>query len=165
MNSLLKGTAFITGAASGMCPTGQATFRKSSSSRVFERQWLRIIEGIGQYTAYGLAAHGIKRLTLADINSKALRTTVEELKQRYADVDVKAIELDVSNEKSVEEGIRETVSTFGSIDIAVNNAGIAGLPMPTHEVPISDWNRVLNVNLTGVWMCQRAQIQQMLKQE
>ena len=104
-------------------------------------------------------------MAVADINPKALQTTVNELKKRYADVDVKAIELDVSNERSVEEGIRETVSAFGSIDIAVNNAGIAGPTIPTPEVATSDWSKVLGVNLTGVWMCQRAQIQQMLKQE
>jgi NAD(P)-dependent dehydrogenase (short-subunit alcohol dehydrogenase family) len=121
--------------------------------------------GIGQYTAYGLAAHGIKRLAVADINPKALQTTVNELKKRYPDVDVKAIEMDVSSEKSVEDGIRETVGTFGRIDIAINNAGIGGPTIPTPEVAAKDWSKVLNVNLTGVWMCQRAQIQQMLKQE
>ena len=73
--------------------------------------------------------------------------------------------MDVSDEKSVEDGMRETVSAFGGIDIAVNNAGIAGPTIPTTEVAVDDWRKVLNVNLTGVWMCQRAQIQQMLKQE
>ena len=90
---------------------------------------------------------------------------MNELKNRHAAVDVKAIAMDVSNDKSVQDGIRETVSTFGGIDIAVNNAGVAGPTIPTPEVAPSDWNRVLNVNLTGVWLCQRAQIQQMLKQE
>jgi NADP-dependent 3-hydroxy acid dehydrogenase YdfG len=90
---------------------------------------------------------------------------VSELKKRHPDIDVKAIEMDVGNEQSVEEGIRETAKTFGSIEIAVNNAGIAGPTLPTSEVATSDWSKVLNVNLTGVWMCQRAQIQQMLKQE
>jgi len=90
---------------------------------------------------------------------------VSELKKRHPDVDVKAIEMDVGNEQSVEEGIRETAKTFGSIEIAVNNAGIAGPTIPTPEVATSDWSKVLKVNLTGVWMCQRAQIQQMLKQE
>lgn len=90
---------------------------------------------------------------------------MSELKKRHPDVEVKRIEMDVSNEQSVEEGIRETVETFGSIEIAVNNAGIAGPTIPTPEVATSDWSKVLNVNLTGVWMCQRAQIQQMLKQE
>lgn len=90
---------------------------------------------------------------------------MSELKKIHPDVDVKAIEMDVSNEQSVEEGIRETVETFGSIEIAVNNAGIAGPTIPTPDVATSDWSKVLNVNLTGVWMCQRAQIQQMLKQE
>jgi NAD(P)-dependent dehydrogenase (short-subunit alcohol dehydrogenase family) len=104
-------------------------------------------------------------LAVADINPKTLQTTVNELRNRYSDIDVKAIEMDVGSEKSVEDAIRETVSTFGSIDIAVNNAGIGGPIMPTTDVATSDWSKVLNVNLTGVWMCQRAQIQQMLKQE
>jgi NAD(P)-dependent dehydrogenase (short-subunit alcohol dehydrogenase family) len=104
-------------------------------------------------------------LAVADIDPKTLQTTVNELKRRYPDVDVKAIEMDVSSEGSVEDGIRKTVSTFGSIDIAVNNAGIAGPTIPTPEVAARDWSSVLDINLTGVWMCQRAEIQQMLKQE
>lgn len=82
--------------------------------------------GIGQYAANGLAAHDIRRLAVADINPKSLQTTVDELKKRYSSVDIKAIEMDVSSEKSVEDGIRETISAFRSIDIAISNAGVAG---------------------------------------
>ena len=73
--------------------------------------------------------------------------------------------MDVSNEASIEDGIRETVDSFGRIDVAVNNAGIAGALRPTNEIETSDWKKVLDVNLNGVWMCQRAEIRQMLKQE
>jgi NAD(P)-dependent dehydrogenase (short-subunit alcohol dehydrogenase family) len=73
--------------------------------------------------------------------------------------------MDTSDEASVDSGIEKTVRAFGGIDVAVNNAGIGAPPKPTTEVEKGEWERVMGVNLTGVWMCQRAQIRQMLKQE
>ena len=54
---------------------------------------------------------------------------------------------------------------FGRIDYALNNAGIGGSLKTTDQIDIEDFQRVLAVNTTGVWLCQRAQIRQMLKQE
>jgi len=78
---------------------------------------------------------------------------------------VKAIEMDVSKEQSIEDSVRNTVSAFGRIDIAVNNAGIGGPAKTSPDVTRSEWQTLLDINLTGVWLCQRAQIRQMLKQE
>jgi NAD(P)-dependent dehydrogenase (short-subunit alcohol dehydrogenase family) len=122
--------------------------------------------GIGQYTAYALAKHGITRLALCDLNTAGLRSTISELKSRHGTgLEIAAFHMDTSNEESVESGIAETVRAFGRIDVAVNNAGIGGPPKPTTEVEKGEWEKVMGVNLTGVWMCQRAQIRQMLKQE
>lgn len=73
--------------------------------------------------------------------------------------------MDTSKEDSVSSGIDETVRKFGRLDIAINNAGIGGAQKQTADQDLSEWQRVLDVNVNGVWLCQRAEIRQMLKQE
>ena len=86
-------------------------------------------------------------MALTDINAKSLETTVAKLKADYPDVEVKAIEMDVGIEEQVEKSIADTVSAFGRIDFAVNNAGIGGLLVPTPELPTSEWMKVQNINV------------------
>lgn len=64
------------------------------------------------------------------------------------------IRADVSNEKEVKEMFRKTVSHFGTVDICVANAGIQ-IDYPLHEMPLSAWQKVLDVNLTGQFLCAR----------
>jgi NAD(P)-dependent dehydrogenase (short-subunit alcohol dehydrogenase family) len=60
--------------------------------------------------------------------------------------------------------VDETVSTLGQLNIAVNNAGIITKPVRFHEMPFEDWNKVISVNLTGVFLCMQKEIELMLKQ-
>ena len=76
-----------------------------------------------------------------------METTVSKLNQEYPDVRVKAIVMNVANQEQVEKSIAETVATFGRIDIAVNNAGIGGLLVPTDELPAAEWYKVMDVNV------------------
>lgn len=131
----LKGVAYVTGAGSG----------------------------IGQYAAYSLARQGVRSFALLDRNP--VTKTISELRKIAPDVSVKEIELDVANEKAVNDSVEQTVKEFGRIDYAFNNAGIGGQLKPTDQIERDDFERVLSVNTTGVWLCQRAQIRQMLKQE
>ncbi|KAF2186672.1 oxidoreductase ucpA [Zopfia rhizophila CBS 207.26] len=131
----LKGVAYITGAGSG----------------------------IGQYAAYSLARQGVRSFALLDRNP--VTTTVFQLKTISPDISVKEIELDVAKEAAVNDSVTQTVKEFGRIDYAVNNAGIGGSIKTTDQIDWDDFERVLAVNTTGVWLCQRAQIRQMLKQE
>lgn len=120
--------------------------------------------GIGQHTAYSLARQGVRSFALLDRNP--IITTVSELKKIAPDVSVKQFELDVTDEKAVDDSIAQTVKEFGRLDYAVNNAGIGGSTMDTSDhVPKDDFEKVMAVNTTAVWMCQRAQLRQMLKQE
>lgn len=135
MSFTLKGVAYITGAGSG----------------------------IGQYTAYALARQGVRSFALLDRNP--VTKTIEELKKISPDVSVKEFEVDVTNEKAVDDSVAKTVKEFGRLDYAVNNAGIGGLLKTTDQVPSEDFDKVLSVNTKAVWTCQRAQIRQMLKQE
>lgn len=74
--------------------------------------------------------------------------------------------VDISSESQINDFIRGTVETFGSIHYAVNNAGITSNPrVRSHELPVESWDKVVNVNLRGTWLCQRAILGQMMKQE
>lgn len=75
------------------------------------------------------------------------------------------LELDTRKEDSVNSAIDQTVKKFGRIDIGINNAGIGGQPKQSIDVELADWENVMAVNLNGVFLCQKAQIRQMLKQE
>jgi NAD(P)-dependent dehydrogenase (short-subunit alcohol dehydrogenase family) len=99
------------------------------------------------------------------LDRNPVTATVTELKKNHPDISVKEIELDVANEKAVNDSVDQTVKEFGRIDYALNNAGIGGALETTDQIDMEDFLRVLAVNTTGVWLCQRAQIRQMLKQE
>ncbi|KAJ5720689.1 uncharacterized protein N7483_008623 [Penicillium malachiteum] len=137
MTFQVKGTAFITGGGSG----------------------------IGKATAITLAENGISALALVDLNLIVLEATRDEIKARYPHVQGKIFKTNVAEEESVEDAVCKTVELFGSIDIGINCAGISGTPTPTHLMSLLEWQKVIDVNQTGVWLCQRALIRQMLKQE
>jgi NAD(P)-dependent dehydrogenase (short-subunit alcohol dehydrogenase family) len=75
-----------------------------------------------------------------------------------------AIQCDVSNEQQVADAVRKTVDTFGSLDLAFNNAGIQLPYKDTSEVTTEEYNRVMDINLRGVWLCMKYELQQMRKQ-
>lgn len=72
------------------------------------------------------------------------------------------IACDVSDARQVEALIDETVETFGAVHIGVNNAGITGDMVPTAEVSLDNWQQVIAVNLTGAYLCMKAQIEKMV---
>ncbi|KAH6976933.1 hypothetical protein BKA56DRAFT_587257 [Ilyonectria sp. MPI-CAGE-AT-0026] len=137
MTTLLRGSAFITGAASG----------------------------IGQYTAIAFAQHGVTKLALADVNLKALEESNAALKQRFPDVEILSLHMDVRDAAQVKEGIAKAAAAFGRLDIAVNNAGIGGSGRRTHEIEDEEWIRVVDVNLQGVYRCQKEELGIMVNQE
>ena len=75
------------------------------------------------------------------------------------------IEADVTKPDEVERMISETVAELSSIDIQFNNAGIVTFPARIHEITIENWDRVMAVNLRGVFLCMRAVLQIMMSQK
>ena len=74
------------------------------------------------------------------------------------------VKTDVSRAVEVEELVRKTVEKFGRLDIAFNNAGIEGNSNPTVDQAEEDFDRAIAINLKGVWLCLKYEMQQMLKQ-
>ncbi|KAH7218190.1 hypothetical protein ACKRZS_000332 [Fusarium odoratissimum] len=137
MTVLLRGSAFITGAASG----------------------------IGQQTAIAFAQHGVTKLALADINQDALSISAGSLKKQFPHVHILPVHLDVRDSTQVKEGIAKIIGEFGRLDIAVNNAGISGSGRKTHELEDDEWLGILDVNLQGVYRCQKEELDVMVNQE
>lgn len=90
----------------------------------------------------------------------------DELKALDQEVQTVLIQADVSRNEDVERMVGRVVEEFGAVHYAVNNAGVTSKQrVRSHELPIDMWDEVVAVNLRGVWLCQRAVIAQMLKQE
>jgi NAD(P)-dependent dehydrogenase (short-subunit alcohol dehydrogenase family) len=118
--------------------------------------------GIGRATALTLAREGAK-LVIADMNEDGGQQTVHMLTENGAQATF--VRVDVTQATEIEAMISKTVATYGRLDCAHNNAGIAGrIRAPLHECPEDVWDQVLNVNLKGVWLCMKYEIIQMLKQ-
>lgn len=115
-------------------------------------------------TARAFAKHGIDGLALVDANLKVLEASVEKLKTQYPHVKFLALQADVRDATQLKEVFRKIVHEFGRIDIAVNNAGIEGPHDDTHTVDEKDWTNLVDINLNGVWRCQKEQINIMLNQ-
>ena len=116
--------------------------------------------GIGKITAQIFAREGA-RVVVVDIVTEGGEETVQLIKE--AGGDALFVKCDVTNAKDVEAMVIKAVDTYGRLDCAFNNAGIA-IPGTTVECSEEDWDRVLSVNLKGVWLCMKYEISQMLTQ-
>lgn len=104
--------------------------------------------GIGEAIAFTFAAAGAK-VVVSDINEEGGNKVVEEIKSKGGEaVFIKA---DTSSAAENEKLVAETVKHFGGLDIAVNNAGIGGPAAVTGEYGIEDWDKVIGINLSGVF--------------
>ncbi|WP_182655756.1 SDR family NAD(P)-dependent oxidoreductase [Stenotrophomonas lacuserhaii] len=118
------------------------------------------VSGIGLAVAEMLAASGAA-ISVWDLKQEAVDATAEALRGKGAKA--LGIALDVTDETAVEAAVARTVAELGSVDIAVNNAGIGGPAAISGDYPVEGWRKVIDVNLTSVFLCQRAQIQAMRK--
>lgn len=112
--------------------------------------------GLGFAVAKRLAASGA-RLALWDRDEAALTRAAIDIGGS-----VETFAVDVSDPGAISAGVEQTLSRLGGIDVLVNNAGISGPNTVTWEYPIEDWRRVLDLNLTGTFLCCRAVIPHML---
>lgn len=105
--------------------------------------------GQGQQHAVGYAENGAD-VVVTDVRAEQLSKTVELV--RAKDQEAMAIEMDVTDESDVENAVEQAIDEFGKINFLVNNAGIWDLA-PAIEMEESEWDKMIDVNLKGVWLC------------
>lgn len=117
--------------------------------------------GIGRAIAQVFSQEGAK-VVVSDYNEKGGKETVKKIKARKG----KAIfiQADVSNYDQVKNLVETTIKKFGRLDILVNNAGVY-LPHDALGASEKEWQKTLNVDLKGVWLCSKLALPQMLKQK
>lgn len=116
--------------------------------------------GIGFGIAYRLAEAGAN-VMVASLNEAEVGDAVTKLTDKK--LRAKGLKADVSSEEDVKRMVEETVSSFGGLDILVNNAGIYP-NIPVSKMALADFEKVLNVNLKGVFLCTKYSSEQMIKQ-
>jgi NAD(P)-dependent dehydrogenase (short-subunit alcohol dehydrogenase family) len=117
--------------------------------------------GIGRDTAILFAKQGAK-VVVAGRREAEGNDVVSAV--RAAGGDGIFVKTDVSKAADVESLVKKTVEKFGRVDTTFNNAGVEGDWKPITELTEADWDWVIDINLKGVWLCLKYQIQQMLKQ-
>src|SRR5882724_2425906 len=116
--------------------------------------------GLGLATAKAFATAGAK-VALADANAEAARSAADAL--AGLGHQVLAISCDVADDAQVEAMVERTVSHFGRLDAAYNNAGVQNTPAEAADSTREDFDRVVSVNLRGVWSCMKFELRQMIK--
>lgn len=117
--------------------------------------------GMGLATAQAFAAEGAA-VVLADVNEAAVREAAHQLVA--GGHKVLAIRCDVADEAQVKAMVEQTVSTFGRLDAAFNNAGVQSPVAETADASGEDFDRTIAINLRGVWNCMKYELLQMRKQ-
>lgn len=107
--------------------------------------------GVGKYTAFALLRDGYA-VAVAGRRVEALESTVSEAPSGSQ---VLAVPADVTDEDSVAALFAKTTETFGRLDLLFNNAGIGAPPVALEELTFEQWTSVVNVNLTGSFLCTR----------
>jgi glucose 1-dehydrogenase len=116
--------------------------------------------GIGKGVAIALANEGANVVINYVSNPDAAQAVVDEIKANGGNAI--ALPADVSNESQVQEMFRNMFGEFGTIDILVNNAGLQK-DSPFHDMSLADWQLVLNINLTGQFLCAREAVREFLR--
>ena len=123
--------------------------------------------GIGRATALTFAREGAK-LVIADMQEDGGQQTAHMITENGGEAIF--VQVDVTKTTAVEAMIATTVETYGRLDCAYNNAGISGAGIGgdqralTADYPEERWHHILAINLTGVWLCMKYELQQMLTQ-
>lgn len=117
--------------------------------------------GIGRAVAVAFAARGAK-VIVADWLEDKEQATLKQVKA--AGGQAIFLTCDVSKSKDVQSMVEKTIATYGQLDFAFNNAGIEGATANTHECTEENWDKTININLKGIWLCMKHEISYMLKQ-
>jgi len=117
--------------------------------------------GIGRASALAFGRDGA-RVVVSDVDPRGGAETVRLI--QAAEGEAHFLEADVADEGQVQALIDGCIDVYGRLDFAHNNAGIGAPPAPLHETDLASFQRVLSVNLTGVWLCLKHEARVMLPQ-
>ena len=117
--------------------------------------------GMGLATARAFAEAGAA-VVLADYKEELVEAEAEKL--RAEGFKATAVRCDVSDDAQVEAMVGRVVSEFGRLDAAFNNAGVMAKIAPTADSTLEEWERVVGVNLRGVWSCMKHELRVMERQ-
>ncbi len=118
--------------------------------------------GLGRHFCDIVAEAG-SDVVCADINEDWAKETAEIIAQ-YG-VKTLVIKADVAKQEEVKEMFSKVEQEFGKLDVLFNNAGVTTQSLRIHEMPLKDWNRVIGINLTGVFMCMQEGLKLMLQRK
>ena len=114
--------------------------------------------GIGRATAVAFARKGAKVVIADWIENQETMDLIENLGGESI-----FVKCDVSKSADVKTLIEKTINTFGRLDFAFNNAGIEGTSAPTQDCSEENWDKTIDINLKGIWLCMKYEIPEMLK--
>ena len=123
-----------------------------------------IVTGAAGGIGYAIAKRYVEaggRVVIADIKMEQAEKAARQLGGPET---VMAVEMDVTNEDAVNAGVAKAVSTFGTVDVLVSNAGVQ-IVHPTHEFPYSEWKKMLAIHLDGAFLTTKACLPHMYKQK
>lgn len=115
--------------------------------------------GIGKATALSFAQKGAKVVVVDWIENNETTSLLKKTGAKFL-----FIKCDVSKESEVKAMVEKTIETFGRLDYAFNNAGIEGKSAPTQDCTEENWDKVIGINLKGIWLCMKYEIPEILKQ-
>lgn len=111
------------------------------------------------------ARAGVRGLVLADINTEGLAQTAANIRDKHPSLSIISLKVDTASEESCVTCVRDATMAFGRIDYVLNNVGIGGNHTSTLKQDKAELMKVLNINFVGLWVSQREQVRQMLKQD
>lgn len=119
-------------------------------------------QGVGRAASLLFAKEGSK-VIIGDVITAGAKQTVKMILEEGGEATFQ--KTDISREKDVMELINKAVKIYGKLDCAFNCAGVDGIPTPLHQCTNKNWDKVIDINLKGMWLCMKYEITQMLKQK
>jgi NAD(P)-dependent dehydrogenase (short-subunit alcohol dehydrogenase family) len=116
--------------------------------------------GFGRATALAFAREGTK-VVVGDIDLPGARDTVAVIKEKGGEAE--CLQVDVTRSTDVEAMVKKAVDQYGGLDFAFNNAGVVGPAVGVVDTTEEDWNHVIATHRTGVCLCMKYEIPEMLK--
>jgi len=117
--------------------------------------------GIGRATAIAFAKEDA-RVAILDRTEDALRDTADAIRSTGGIPLLLAC--DIAQPEQVALAMDQIIQAFGRLDIAFNNAGVENIAAPVGEIPLEEWDRILNINLRGTFLCMKQELTQMMRQ-